>query len=525
MATLNIGGRRVTVDDSFLTLSPEQQQATVDEIEASFGQPISQAQAVAPTENPPQSALPGASSGLTAATLGSRQGLTFNFGDELMAAMTTPIEMGIGAWTGRDDGKSIADRIASGYSRGLEQERALQKQAQEQNPVAYGVGNVAGGLTTSAQLLKGGATLLKGGGSAGSMIGRGAAEGALYGAAAGAGEGEGAEERGWKALKGGAVGGVAGGALGAAGAAMAGKNARAAVPSVDDIAAAKTAAYQAADNAGVIYTPAAVDRLNQRVATALTDIGFDPALQPGATVALKRIQDLAGQNVTMTGLDTIRKIASNGYVPGNKSNNAAVSKIVSAIDDVMTNPRAADVLAGNAADAGQLIKEARSLASREAKSAKVADALYAAELRSGTTGSGGNVDNASRQRIASLLLNKNQSRGFTPDERAALETVAKGTPVQNLARLIGKMSPSGNGLNLLLQGGAAYGSGGATLPFALAGAAAKKFADGATGRNVALADALIRSGGAMPTPQLTAGQRLLIEALTRESGPIQTGQR
>jgi hypothetical protein len=36
MATLNIGGKRVKVDDSFLSLSPEQQQATVDEIASSL---------------------------------------------------------------------------------------------------------------------------------------------------------------------------------------------------------------------------------------------------------------------------------------------------------------------------------------------------------------------------------------------------------------------------------------------------------------------------------------------------------
>lgn len=39
MATLNINGRRVKVDDSFLSLTPEQQNATVDEIAASFTTP------------------------------------------------------------------------------------------------------------------------------------------------------------------------------------------------------------------------------------------------------------------------------------------------------------------------------------------------------------------------------------------------------------------------------------------------------------------------------------------------------
>lgn len=36
MPTLNVGGRRVTVDDAFLKLSPEQQNATVEEIASSF---------------------------------------------------------------------------------------------------------------------------------------------------------------------------------------------------------------------------------------------------------------------------------------------------------------------------------------------------------------------------------------------------------------------------------------------------------------------------------------------------------
>lgn len=39
MATININGRRVKVDDSFLSLTPEQQNATVDEIAASFATP------------------------------------------------------------------------------------------------------------------------------------------------------------------------------------------------------------------------------------------------------------------------------------------------------------------------------------------------------------------------------------------------------------------------------------------------------------------------------------------------------
>jgi hypothetical protein len=46
MPTLNIDGRKVQVDDSFLKLPPDQQAATVDEIAASF------AKSAAPAASP-----------------------------------------------------------------------------------------------------------------------------------------------------------------------------------------------------------------------------------------------------------------------------------------------------------------------------------------------------------------------------------------------------------------------------------------------------------------------------------------
>lgn len=50
MPTLNINGKRVTVDDGFLKLSPEQQSATVDEIASSFNDAAPQAGATPPRE-------------------------------------------------------------------------------------------------------------------------------------------------------------------------------------------------------------------------------------------------------------------------------------------------------------------------------------------------------------------------------------------------------------------------------------------------------------------------------------------
>jgi hypothetical protein len=62
-------------------------------------------------------------------------------------------------------------------------------------------------------------------------------------------------------------------------------------------------------------------------------------------------------------------------------------------------------------------------------------------------------------------------------------------------RLLGKLSPQGNGLMMMLHGVGGYASGGATLPMAVVGAGAKAVADSATPRNVEQALRVVRAGG------------------------------
>ncbi len=441
---------------------------------------------------------------LSSAARGAVQGLTFGLADESYGLM-----QGL-------KGLATGEGFGAGYERGRDEYRARDKVAKEANPVSSVAGEVVGGLGTGLGAAKSGLTLMRAGMGLPKTMAAGAAEGAAYGALHGAGNAE--NDRLLAAAQGGATGAAIGGAVPVIargiGFALGPKAPTIGVPTVDELAAAKKAAYKTADNAGVVYTPQAVGRINQEVARALTDIGFDPALQPGAKVALQRLQDMSGQNATLTGLETVRKIAGNGYILGNRSNNLAVSKIVEALDDVTTAPRAGDVLMGKAAEGGEALKQARALAAREAKSTKLADALYSAELRSSASGSGGNIDNASRQKIATLLSDARQSRGFTADEREALERIVKGTKTQNFARLVGKLAPNGNGLMLAGNLYAASQMGGGALAAGALGTAARTIADGATMRNAAIADALIRSGGVkanLPANQ----QREAIEAVAR----------
>lgn len=327
-----------------------------------------------------------------------------------------------------------------------------------------------------------------------------AADGSLYGAATAFGNDQ-------DILGGMGLGAAAGGAGNIAGEALSagiGKvagafNKKPAIPGADDIDAMKRAAYKAADDAGVIFTPNAVKRVRDRVNQNLANFGYDPKLQPGVAVVIDRLKRLQGQNVTLGGLDTIRKVASNGYIPGNKSNNKAIADVIDAIDEVIGKPTPGDILMGDSARGIPALKMARQLAARAAKLEKVTDAVQRADLRAASTGSGGNADNATRQNLRRIL---EKPRGFTADEKAALESAIRGTPGQNALRLAGKLSPSGNGLM------AALGVGGAMVnpmigALSLGGMGAKAAADSMTNKNVQELVKIISAGGSRAATQPT----------------------
>ncbi|TIR87365.1 MAG: hypothetical protein E5X05_01320 [Mesorhizobium sp.] len=374
---------------------------------------------------------------------------------------------------------------------------------------------LAGGAKTASQIAGNGLTMAGRFGTAAmegvpgvlARAGLMVPEGAAYGTVSAYGNDQ---DLGTGALIGAAAGGagsLAGDAIAAGTNKVAGLfNKKPTIPSMDEISALKSAAYDRADQAGVAYTPDAMAKLQGNIVKTFADRAFLPANEPGAAAVLQKINELQGQNVTLKGLDAIRKMAGNAYIPGNKSNNALTAEIVNQIDALVSKPSANDVLMGNAQAGWAALSEARALASREIKMEKIADAIQKADLRAASTGSGGNVDNATRQNLRRVL---EKPRGFTPDERTALETAVRGTPTQNALRLAGKLSPSGNGLM------AALGIGGTMVnPMvglaSLGGMGAKTIADSMTNQNVQQVLNTIAAGGTKSATQAApnAVQRL-----------------
>jgi hypothetical protein len=151
------------------------------------GNPFKGAQEDARTKPTQPSTLERIDQTMQDANTGIRQGLTLGWGDEIYAAGLAPIEA------------LVSGKFSGSYDRALEKLRARGKEAQERSPVAYGVGNVAGGAMLP----------LTAGANAVTIPGRmavGGATGAAVGGISGAGEGEGLTGKATGALTGAAIG-------------------------------------------------------------------------------------------------------------------------------------------------------------------------------------------------------------------------------------------------------------------------------------------------------------------------------
>lgn len=404
----------------------------------------------------------------------------------------------------------FADKLAGTINgEGTEAERAKTAEAAMRGGSASTAATIGGSLATGLGAARNGATLIgrfgtgamTGAKGLGARAGLAAAEGAGYGALSAVGQDQDISDGALLgAIMGGAASPVVEGAQALGMAALRGTSLPA--MTVDEARTAGQRAYEAADAAGVAFTSQAVDRVRGNVTQQLADFGYDPALQPGAAAVLKRLEDLGGQNVTLKGLETLRKVASNGYVKGNQSNNRVIDMLIENIDDVVANPTAGDVLMGDAQAGNAALQTARDMWRRASRGAQVQGALTDAEFQTARSGFGGNADNPIRQRLDSIR--KNGARGFSPDERDALETAVRGSPVQNLYRRLGAFSPErafGSVSGLTAVGG--LGPLGALIP--AGGWAANRAAGEISQRNVDDLVNVIMNGGVRP--QLNAAQR------------------
>lgn len=489
MAVLEINGRKVEVDDSFKTMTPEQQDATVDEIARSM-MPAQQMQQ--PQQE--QSYLSGLVDQFT-------QGAAFNFGDELTAA-----EAAVLGRTPQGGWFDYSQPMGQRYDEALAAERGQMGQFQQENPVASTTAQVAGAILSPASKPLAAARTIP------QAIGAGAVSGGVAGF--GAGEG-GLENRAIEAAQGGALGGVAGGIMGAAskGLQSLARNRGVreyveAAPEVKDIKAAASKLYDAAANRGVKVPQTDMQSLASRVRQVADDEGLIFAsgeiddVFPKVRSIIRKMDDVAQGEASVKQLQNLRKSFQRAAGSTDPAERRVGMQMLDELDDF----------------AGQFapeLDEAKQIYARAKTAERIAQTNELASSRASQYSNSG-MQNALRTEFRGLLRNiqKGKVKGISPELKEQVRKVAEGDgTAEDFLRWVGRFAPNSpfNTAAGALGVGAMTGNPLMGLAVPAVGATGRKLSEQATVQNSRLAEALARTGGSLPPAQ----QSRLAEYLMR----------
>lgn len=498
MAKLTIGNQTVTVDDSFLIMSPADQQKAVEEISASLGsQPQPQPStgvAVAPeglkpgtreyaqwaaqqaragnklpqisNPNPQPTVQPGSPDilGSTAATLGGIVNGIPVIGPAAQYASDAIVGAG-SALTGGDYGQTV---------KGLQDRRA---QLAQNNPVASVAGNVAGALGAfgAGGLTATGANALGLTGSTGARVGNSLLSTAGLTTADNIVRGmkptDALAEAVIPSLASAAVPVVGAGIRkGTESAANAINRARQAAVTDPLIASAPTAS-QIRNSASQLFeastggTPLAISdnayfRFLGGVKQYADKLRINPENDPQATGLLSTLMRIAddtsqGVAVDLKDLHLVRQLANKVSASPNGRDAGLGRTVVRQLDELISGLKPADILGG--ADPSRASEDLlRGIAtwSRASKVGIIEEAITQAQ----TYKSG--FENGLRLQFQKLLRNPETRKLFTQAEREAIETVGNGTTMANIVTLLGKFGFGANGAQNMLGGsiGASLGA-------------------------------------------------------------------
>lgn len=443
------------------------------------------AQVAAPVQSDFRGEGGGRGSGIEAALIGARQGVTFGAGDEINAGVRAAGDWIAGQLPG-GDGTSFG----AAYDKRLEHERGLLDQTRRENPVATTVGEIGGAVAPA--LLTGGAsaTTLPG------AIGKGALGGGASGAAFGFGDAEGGvAERVEGTAKGAAVGALFGAT--AQGAINVGTRGFRRVfgkamekPTIESLRAAKAAAYRAVDDAGEVFQPGEIQGLAAKAREAVESGHYVPDVDRQTAAGLT-ILERQGKPLTLGQVDKIRQNLWKRYNAA--PNETGILDIIDSIDDLVNSREATS----------DLLSAARMANSQYKKAELLESAFKKARDQTSSTGSGGNILNKYRQAVTSIVNDPKRAKWFSPKDISAMQRLIDGSTGEDILRRVGKLAPGGNGLMLALNlmGGATFGAG--SLAVTAAAIGAKDLADRSATRLSENALATV-AGAAPPTARPVA---------------------
>jgi hypothetical protein len=222
-----------------------------------------------------------------------------------------------------------------------------------------------------------------------------------------------------------------------------------AAPSISDLKTAAKAAYDNVDNAGLVIGSPSYDRMVADLQAKLANEGIDKTLHPNAMAAFNRLTQEQGNNITMKGMDTLRRVSSDavGASLANPSDKRLGYLIQNHIDDFVGGLTPTDIIATNGvtdpAQAVANLGKARDLWSRASQVQLIQSQIDKAGIKASANYSQSGMENALRQQFKSLALNDRAMARLSPTVQQAVKDVASGSPVGNVLRSVGKYAPHG----------------------------------------------------------------------------------
>ncbi len=433
MAKLNINGKTVEVDDSFLSMSPEQQNATVEEISSSMRPPVS------------GSLLPLSRDAKGNIGFDSDAGIV----GTIKRALNLPGDVYYGKTPIRNAEGNISDEA-------IARSTDLAGLASPVNPAVRAGENVVGGQAMRYQ----------------------------------------------KKIE---------------------------PPTADALKSASQAGYDNVKNMGVEYSSQSVKDAMLASRQNLEGNGILAELAPKTHSIINKLTNPPeGSVASVSGLEAARRSFGQAAKDfGNPTEQSAARRAMSDIDTFMSSPPDNSVLKGDIQAVANALKEGRGNYGAAMRSEKVAGVLDKAELNAAVANSGQNLGNSIRQGVKSIVAKPKEAAGFSPEELAALEGVARGSFLTNAARFAGNLMGGGGGLGAAVTGGMAGTAGfmaGGPLGAAAAGAAIpatgyglKKLSTALTERALSKADDLIRTRSPLYEAMQADAPKLLSDPAKRSA--------
>lgn len=275
------------------------------------------------------------------------------------------------------------------------------------------------------------------------------------------------------------------------------------VPTSQELKDAAGFGYTMGREMGVDYDPRAVQNLMLQTRSRLFNDGVIEELAPKSFAILKKLErPPEGGTATISGLDAARRqLGQAAQDFSNPTEQMAATRIIRALDQFVENPDAKAVVAGPAAAAGGVFKDARANYAAAKRSDRVTAREDNAELQAAVSNSGHNIDNRIRSVAAAILKSDKLSAGFSPEELAMLRQVAEGTATRNVLREVGNRLGGGGGIAGSVVGGMGGYFGGILGPAAgfaigaglpILGVTARAIANRSSRKALSAADEMIR---------------------------------